>query len=227
MKKMNVFLCGIVMMLGFAACSDDNGKVIDAYTEAEKKWIAENEEYFQARMAEREDDGSFLYKRLVVGEDTLLYRILSEGEAGPHPSSTSSVKVSILGKLPVSNTIIAGGSDETPIDDTLDLDSRYLIKGLAALLLETRVGDRVGRGLEGKVSHYHSFFFNHVARHRGNIVFNGRGRRVSFGPLGWVSVLFHRLTCLVHDATDNLNVLFCCNSYHSWFLYRKHSSSCE
>lgn len=143
MKKMYVFLCGIVMMLGFAACSDDNDKVIDAYTEAEKKWIAENEEYFQARMAEREDDGSSLYKRLVVGEDTLLYRILSEGEAGPHPSSTSSVKVSILGKLPVSNTIIAGGSDETPIDDTLDLDSRYLIKGLAALLLETRVGDRV------------------------------------------------------------------------------------
>ena len=143
MKKMYVFLCGIVMMtLGFAACSDDNGKVMDAYTEAEKQWIAENEEYFQARLAEREDDGSFLYKRLVVDNDTLLYRILSEGE-GMHPTSTSNVKVSILGKLPVSNTIIAGESDETPIDDTLDLDSQYLIKGLAALLLEVRVGDRV------------------------------------------------------------------------------------
>ena len=143
MKTMYVTLCGIVMMMVFAACSDDNGKIVPAYTEEERIWIEENRAYFEARKAEKEDDGSYLYRRLVVEDDTLLYRILSTSGIDSLPSITSNVKVSISGMLPVSKTVIVGGSDGAPVDDTLDLDSQYLIKGLSALLLEIRKGERV------------------------------------------------------------------------------------
>ncbi len=143
MKTMYVALCGIVMMMVSAACSDDNGKIVPAYTEEERIWIEENKAYFEARKAEKEDDGSYLYRRLVVEEDTLLYRVLSTSGIDSLPSITSNVKVSIVGTLPVSKTVIVGGSDGTPVDNTLDLDSQYLIKGLSALLLEIHKGERV------------------------------------------------------------------------------------
>lgn len=142
MKTMYVTLCGIVMMMS-AACSDDNGKIVPAYTEEEKIWIEENRAYFEERKAETEDDGSYLYRRLVVEDDTLLYRILSTSGIDSLPSITSNVKVSISGTLPVSKTVIVGGSDGTPVNETLDLDSQSLIKGLSALLLEIRKGERV------------------------------------------------------------------------------------
>lgn len=49
----------------------------------------------------------------------------------------------MLGILPVSKTIIVGTEDGNPIDEELDLDSPNLIKGLSALLLKIRKGERV------------------------------------------------------------------------------------
>ena len=97
MKSMYVALCWAVMMIiGLVACSDDVGKTIPAYTEAEKLWIAQNQAYFQEKKAIVEDDGQLLYQQLVVEDDTLLYRILEIGEVDSDTKIKSDVKVSML-----------------------------------------------------------------------------------------------------------------------------------
>lgn len=144
MKSIYVALCWVmVLMLGLLSCSDDIGKTIPAYTKEEEQWILENQNYFQERKGYAESDGQLLYKRLVVSEDTLLYRILGTSEIDSLPKSNSDVIVSMKGVLPVSNTQIVGDKNGNPIELTLDLDSPDLIKGLATLLLEIRKGERV------------------------------------------------------------------------------------
>lgn len=144
MKSIYVALCWVmVMMLGLPSCSDDNGKTIDPYTKEEKQWIIDNQNYFQERKGYVESDGQLVYQQLVVSEDTLLYRILQTSTIDSLPQVNSDVSVSMLGVLPVSNTIIAGKEDGNPILKTLDLDSPNLIKGLSALLLKIRKGERV------------------------------------------------------------------------------------
>lgn len=144
MKSMYVALCWAVMMIiGLVACSDDVGKTIPAYTEAEKLWVAQNQAYFQEKKAIVEDDGQLLYQQLVVEDDTLLYRILEIGEVDSVPTIKSDVKVSMLGILPVSKDQIVGDSKGNPVETTLDLDSPDLIKGLSALLLQTHKGERL------------------------------------------------------------------------------------
>lgn len=142
MKSIYVALCGM-MMLGLPACSDDIGKTIPAYTEEEEQWIRENQEYFQERKGYVESDGRLVYQQLVVSKDTLLYRILEPGKIDSFPATNSDVTVSMSGILPVSKTVIVGDKDGNPIDTTLDLDSPDLIKGVAALLLHIRKGERV------------------------------------------------------------------------------------
>ena len=143
MKFAYVVLClAMTMMVGLPSCSDDVGKTIPAHTEEEKLWITDNQNYFQERKGYVED-GQLLYRQLVVEEDTLLYRILETSPIDSFPQVNSDVKVSMRGILPVSNTQIVGDSKGNPIEATLDLDSPDLIKGLAALLLEIRKGERV------------------------------------------------------------------------------------
>lgn len=84
-----------------------------------------------------------LYQRLVVDEDTLLYRVLETSQIDSFPKIDANVKVSMLGVIPVSQTVIVGNKDGNPIDQTLKLDSPNLIKGLAALLPKIRKGERV------------------------------------------------------------------------------------
>lgn len=132
MKSINVVLYWVVvMMVCLPACSDDDEKTIPAHTEEEKIWIADNQKYFQEKKEDVEDDGQ------------LLYRILETSQIDSFPKIDSDVKVSMLGILPVSQTVIVGNKDGNPIDQTLDLDSPNLIKGLATLLPEIRKGERV------------------------------------------------------------------------------------
>ena len=144
MKSIYVALCWVVVMVtGLVACSDDEGKTIPAHTEAEKLWIAQNQAYFQERKAIVEEDGQLLYQQLVVEDDTLLYRVLEVGQVDSVPTIDSDAKVSMLGILPVSKDQIVGDSKGNPVEMTFDLDSPDLIKGLAALLLQTHKGERV------------------------------------------------------------------------------------
>lgn len=141
---MYVALCWAFMMLtGFVSCSDDIGKSIDPYTEEQKKWIADNQAYFQDKKVVMED-GQLFYNQLVVGEDTLLYRLMGEaGKVDSFPRPKSDVLVSIKGILPLSKTLIIGDKDGNPIDQTLRPDDSNLIKGLSALLMETRKGEMI------------------------------------------------------------------------------------
>lgn len=144
MKSIYVVLCWVmVVMAGMSSCSDDIGKTIPAFTEEEKQWILENQNYFQERKGYTESDGQLVYQQLVVSEDTVLYRILETSQIDSFPQIDSDVKVSMRGIVPVSNTQFFGDSKDNPIETTLDLDSPDLIKGLAALLLKIRKGERV------------------------------------------------------------------------------------
>ena len=144
MRSIYVALCWVmVMMVGLPSCSDDIGKTIPAYTEEEKLWIADNQQYFQERKEYVEDDGQLVYRQLVVEKDTLLYRILETSQIDSFPKVNADVKVSMRGELPVSKTQIVGDSKGNPVETTLDLDSPDLIKGLAVLLLKIRKGERV------------------------------------------------------------------------------------
>ena len=144
MKSIYVTLCWVmVIMIGMSSCSDDIGKTIPAFTEKEKKWILDNQNYFQERKGYVENDGQLVYQQLVVSGDTLLYRILEASQIDSFPQINTDVKVSLRGMLPVSNTIIVGDKDGNPVDATLNLDSPELIKGLAVLLLKIRKGERV------------------------------------------------------------------------------------
>lgn len=133
----------MLMMASMLSCSDDEVKVIPAHTEEEKQWILDNQNYFQERKGYMESDGQLVYQQLVVEEDTILYRILETSQIDSCPPINSDVKVSMSGIIPVSKKIIAGYKDGNPMEAILDLDSPNLIKGLSALLLKIRKGERV------------------------------------------------------------------------------------
>lgn len=135
-------VCAVAWMVGLGACSEDEFKTIPAHTEAEQLWIDQNLAYFREKK-ELIDEGDYLYQRLVVEDDTLLYRVLEIGEVDSIPTLRSDAKVSMLGILPVSNDIITGDVNGNPVDVTLDLDSPDLIKGLSALLLQSHKGERL------------------------------------------------------------------------------------
>ncbi len=142
MKSINVLLYWVIV-IGLSACGEDGKKIIPAHTEEEKIWIADNQKYFCLKKEDVEDDGQLLYQRLIVDEDTLLYRVLETSQIDSFPKINSDVNVSMLGVIPVSQTVIVGDKDGNPIDQTLELGSQNLIKGLVALLPKIRKGERV------------------------------------------------------------------------------------
>lgn len=142
MKSINVLLYWVIV-IGLSACGEDGKKIIPAHTEEEKIWIADNQKYFYEKKEDVEDDGQLLYQRLIVDEDTLLYRVLETSQIDSFPKINSDVNVSMLGVIPVSQTVIVGDKDGNPIDQTLELGSQNLIKGLVALLPKIRKGERV------------------------------------------------------------------------------------
>ena len=141
---MYVALCWAVMMVtGLVACSDDNGEIIDPYTEEQKAWIASNQAYFEEQK-EAMVDGELVYKQLVVGEDTVLYRLLGEvGKVDSLPQPNSDIKVSIRGGLPVSQKVFVGDKDGNPVETTIRPNDPGVIKGLSAVLQQVRKGERI------------------------------------------------------------------------------------
>lgn len=144
MKSIYVALCWVVvMMLGLPACSDDNGEIIDPYTEEQKIWIADNQAYFQDQK-EALVDGKLVYKQLVVGKDTVLYRLLGEaGKVDSLPKPNSDIKVSIKAELPVSKAVFIGDKDKNPVDLTIRPNDPSVIKGLSAVLMQVRKGEKI------------------------------------------------------------------------------------
>lgn len=133
----------MVMMVGLPACSDDNGEIIDPYTAEQKAWIAKNHAYFQEQK-EAMLDGQLVYKQLIVGEDTMLYRLMGEvGKVDSLPKPNSDIKVSMKGVLPVSESVFIGDKDKKPVDLTIRPNDPSVIKGLSAVLMQVRKGERI------------------------------------------------------------------------------------
>lgn len=133
----------MLMLVSLSACSNDNGEIIDPYTKEQKQWIADNQAYFQEHK-EAKVDGKLLYKLLVVGKDTVLYRLLgAAGQVDSLPESNSNIKVSIKGILPVSQKVFLGDKDKNPVDLTLRPDDQSVIKGLSAVLMQARKGEMI------------------------------------------------------------------------------------
>lgn len=138
MKSINVILYWVIVMVTAYRLVVMTMKRRYRLIQKRRKYgWPDNQKYFQEKKEDVEDDGQLLYQRLVVDEDTLLYRVLETSQIDSFPKIDADVKVSMLGVIPVSQTVIVGNKDGNPIDQTLKLDSPNLIKGLAALLPKT------------------------------------------------------------------------------------------
>ena len=82
----------MVLLAGFTACGDDDDSNV-AYFE-------KNRDYIREKKALKGDNGELLYKQVVLGGDTALYRVLSkEGEETQCPTAQTSVTMTLKGDL--------------------------------------------------------------------------------------------------------------------------------
>ena len=80
----------MVLLAGFTACGDDDDSNV-AYFE-------KNRDYIREKKALKGDNGELLYKQVVLGGDTALYRVLSkEGEETQCPTAQTSVTMTLKG----------------------------------------------------------------------------------------------------------------------------------
>lgn len=82
------------------------------------------------------DNGELLYKQVVLGGDTALYRVLSkEGEETQCPTAQTSVTMTLKGDF------ISGQNFQKEM--TMTLTPASVVPGLGAILLNNTIGERV------------------------------------------------------------------------------------
>lgn len=90
MKTTTLYAWLLFVMLGaFTACGDD---VDGHYSPEQLAYFQKNMEYLWEKKAAKDENGNLLYKQVVVGKDTALYRVTAkEGDYSSHPGLTSTV----------------------------------------------------------------------------------------------------------------------------------------
>ena len=90
-----ISLIMMVMAVGFTACGDDDNKGFSAEQIA---YFEKNLEFIREKKVLKGDDGELLYKQVVLGGDTALYRVLGkEGEETQCPTSQTPVTMILKG----------------------------------------------------------------------------------------------------------------------------------
>ena len=118
----------MVLLAGFTACGDDDDSNV-AYFE-------KNRDYIREKKALKGDNGELLYKQVVLGGDTALYRVLSkEGEETQCPTAQTSVTMTLKGDF------ISGQNFQKEM--TMTLTPASVVPGLGAILLNNTIGERV------------------------------------------------------------------------------------
>ena len=117
----------VVLLAGFTACGDDDDSNV-AYFEKNRDYIREKKAL--------KDNGELLYKQVVLGGDTALYRVLSkEGEETQCPTAQTSVTMTLKGDF------ISGQNFQKEM--TMTLTPASVVPGLGAILLNNTIGERV------------------------------------------------------------------------------------
>lgn len=145
MKKSSRIIAyfALIAFASLSACNDDNGEIKEAYTEEQLEWIALNADYLQHKKDSVNSNGELVYQRLVIYQDTLLYRLTSEiGAVDSFPEANSTVEANIRGWLPVNNHVFTG-KDDAGVDLKIRMDDEDLISGLRAVIRKVRKGETI------------------------------------------------------------------------------------
>ena len=128
-----ISLIMMVMAVGFTACGDDDNKGFSAEQIA---YFEKNLEFIREKKVLKGDDGELLYKQVVLGGDTALYRVLGkEGEETQCPTSQTPVTMILKGDF------ISGQNFQKEM--TMTLTPAGVVPGLGAILLNNTIGERV------------------------------------------------------------------------------------
>lgn len=122
----------MVLLIGFTACGDDDNN----FSAEQIAYFEKNRDYIREKKALKGEDGELLYKQVVLGGDTALYRVLSkEGTETEKPTSQTTITVTLKGDF-INNTNFQP-------EMSMPLTPVGVVPGLGAILLENTVGERV------------------------------------------------------------------------------------
>ena len=127
-----ISLIMMVMAVGFTACGDDD----KGFSAEQIAYFEKNLEFIREKKVLKGDDGELLYKQIVLGGDTALYRVLGkEGEETQCPTSQTPVTMILKGDF------ISGQNFQKEM--TMTLTPAGVVPGLGAILLNNTIGERV------------------------------------------------------------------------------------
>ena len=109
-----ISLIMMVMAVGFTACGDDD----KGFSAEQIAYFEKNLEFIREKKVLKGDDGELLYKQVVLGGDTALYRVL--GKEGEETQCQNFQK-----------------------EMTMTLTPAGVVPGLGAILLNNTIGERV------------------------------------------------------------------------------------
>lgn len=122
----------MVLLIGFTACGDDDNN----FSAEQIAYFEKNRDYIREKKALKGEDGELLYKQVVLGGDTALYRVLSkEGTETEKPTSQTTITVTLKGDF-INNKNLQP-------EMSMPLTPVGVVPGLGAILLENTVGERV------------------------------------------------------------------------------------
>lgn len=120
-----------IMMIGLTACDDDNNDLSDE----QLAYFNQNRAYIQEKAGLRSEDGDPLYRQIVMGSDTVLYRILrKEGEG-------DSIRIDSKAHMILRGDLIDGGNFQPEMEMTYM--PGQLVGGLCLVMVETCVGEEI------------------------------------------------------------------------------------
>lgn len=122
----------MAMVVGFTTCGDDD----KGFSAEQIAYFEKNLEFIREKKVLKGDDGELLYKQIVLGGDTALYRVLGkEGEETQCPTSQTPVTMILKGDF------ISGQNFQKEM--TMTLTPAGVVPGLGAILLNNTIGERV------------------------------------------------------------------------------------
>ena len=123
----------MVLLAGFTACGDDDD---NGFSAEQIAYFEKNRDYIREKKVLKGDDGELLYKQVLLGGDTVLYRVLSkEGEETKYPTSQTSITMTLKGDF------ISGQNFQKEME--MALTPASVVPGLGAVLLNNTIGERV------------------------------------------------------------------------------------
>lgn len=122
----------LTLLAVLTACSNDDEVKFSA---EQLKYFEENRAYIREKKAAKDDKGELIYKEVLVGGDTCLYRVLQkEGTETKYPLLSSMVTMKLKGNL-------INGTNFQPETD-MTYQPQQLIPGLAYVMKEISIGEK-------------------------------------------------------------------------------------